>query len=363
MRPLRVLLLTPAALPSVAGNATTAERWRRSLAALGHDVRVLAAARLGPGDHAEENRSFRPDVLHAHHASRAGSAAAAESPAGLPLVVSLAGTDLYLDLASPHRGAGVASACRRAAAIVAQSEDAWLRLGEELPEVRGRIVSVAKAFAWLGCEDWDLRAAAGVGAGDFLFFFPAGVRPVKGNLECLRVLEAAHRERPRIRAVFAGPGLDASYADRFGREVERLGAFARWLPPIPPPRMRAAYAAADAVLNASFAEGASNALLEAMAAGRPVLASDIPGNRGVLNGQNGRAPAALLFDLRTQEDFVRQALRLVDDGDLRKDLGKAGTERASRWPDAAQEAECLVRVYRAAIEGSAAAAQLHGPGG
>lgn len=347
---LRVLLLSPAVLPSATGNATTAERWRRSLTELGQEVRALATAGRSPAEIAAEVEAFRPHLVHAHHAYRAGAPAAAGVPEELPLVVSLAGTDVHVDLGLPDRREAVARACCRAAAIVAQGRDLGRKLGEELPRVRARIVPVPKAFAWLGDEPWDLRQEAGWGAGDFLFFVPAGVRPVKGNLEVLRALEALHRVRPQIRAAFAGPALDPGYAAAFEREVGRLGAFARWLPPVPPSRMRAAYGAADAVVNGSFAEGTSNALMEALAAGRPVLASDVPGNRQVLAGLNGSPPAALIFDPREPAAFVRQAERLVDDPEQGRALGRAGLELAGRWPTAEEEAEALVRVYMRALD-------------
>lgn len=109
--------------------------------------------------------------------------------------------------------------------------------------------------------------------------------------------------------------------------------------------MRSAYESADVVLNTSFAEGLSNAILEAIAAGRPVLASDIPGNRGPVRGLNGDRPAGLLFDPRNPEDFVGQALRLIDDPEERAALGQDGQARAARWPAAEDEADGLIRAY------------------
>ena len=52
--------------------------------------------------------------------------------------------------------------------------------------------------------------------------------------------------------------------------------------------MRTFYHALDAYVTASCAEGMSNAILEAMASGLPVVASDIPGHRELVHhGQNG----------------------------------------------------------------------------
>ena len=73
----RVLLLTPTALPSRTGNAVTAERWRRGLATRGFDVRVLAAEGLAPADLRAALDEFRPALVHAHHALKAGALLAA----------------------------------------------------------------------------------------------------------------------------------------------------------------------------------------------------------------------------------------------------------------------------------------------
>ncbi len=118
---------------------------------------------------------------------------------------------------------------------------------------------------------------------------PAGIRPVKGNLECLRGFKRVHDLRPQAKIVFAGPALDGDYAEHFRKEIKQLQGFARWIPPIAPASMCSAYASSDIVLNASFSEGLSNVLLEGKAAGKPLLAADIPGNRWPVLGDPGDA--------------------------------------------------------------------------
>ncbi len=354
-RRLCVLILTPTALPAITGNAVTAERWRRALLAKGHEVRVSATQEMDPQRLHNEVASLAPHVIHVHHAFRAGALLLDPKLSSIcgeiPMVVSPAGTDIHLDLKSEDRRQIVMEVCARASAIVVQSQESLQRLRELLPRLNGQVIQVPKSLAWLGSRPFDLRGVSGCGPKEFLFFLPAGIRPVKGNLQCLQALEKVHTARPWIRAVFAGPFLDEGYAAGFRREVDRLRSFARWIPPIPPEAMRAAYQAADVVLNNSFAEGLSNALLEAAAAGRPVLASRIPGNRWPVLGNNGDPPSGCLFDPRDPDDFVRQALRLIDDPALRKTLGEAGRERAARWPGPEAEAAGLIRAYRLALRG------------
>ena len=96
---------------------------------------------------------------------------------------------------------------------------------------------------------------------------------------------------------------------------------------------------ADVVLNCSLSEGGmANSVLEALACGRAVLASDIAGNRSVIeDGVTG-----LLF--RDPGDFADKAARLLGDPALRERLGEAGRERASRL-GLQQEIERYLKLY------------------
>ena len=70
-------------------------------------------------------------------------------------------------------------------------------------------------------------------------------------------------------------------------------------------------------------EGQSNSVIEAMQAGLPVIASDIPGNRDlVIPEQTGR-----LIKLGDTADYARQSNLLLQDPDLAKRLGAAAAER------------------------------------
>lgn len=74
----------------------------------------------------------------------------------------------------------------------------------------------------------------------------------------------------------------------------------------------------------SVSEGMSNTLLEAMAAGVAVVASDVGGNREIVEpGRSG-----LLFPSDTLESAVQAIATLVADSDLRAQLAAAGIERA-----------------------------------
>ncbi len=80
---------------------------------------------------------------------------------------------------------------------------------------------------------------------------------------------------------------------------------------------------ADAFWIGSEYEGQSNSVIEAMQAGLPVVASDIPGNRDlVIHDQTG-----LLVKLGDTADFARQTNRLLEDQAESLRLGVAARQR------------------------------------
>jgi glycosyltransferase involved in cell wall biosynthesis len=79
----------------------------------------------------------------------------------------------------------------------------------------------------------------------------------------------------------------------------------------------------DVLWLASEYEGQSNAILEAMSAAVPVIATDIPGNRDlVIDGTTG-----YLVPVGERFEFTRRTHWLLDDESLRSTLGNAGRQR------------------------------------
>jgi L-malate glycosyltransferase len=360
---MRILILTPSAFPSITGNAITTERWRRSLTAKGFQVEILSSTALSPNKFIEHLRTFRPDLIHVHHAFRTSTllldSGVLPQIDPLPIVVSPGGTDINLDLGVTERRNTIINVLRMARIIVTQGIEIARSIRQQMPDLADRVIDVPKAADWFGAESYDLRRMAGCSPDDILFFLPAGIRPVKRNLECLEVAAEAHKMRPGIRFVAAGPAVDSEYAARFEIEVNKLAFFAFWIRTIPPAAMRNAYSASDVVLNASSSEGLSNSLLEAVAAGKPLLASNIAGNRQTVLGEEGDPAAGLLFDPADTNDFVSKATMLVDDALLRSRLGEAGRLRKTGIPHPEQEADGLIAAYEIAITKKPRGPRIH----
>ena len=105
---------------------------------------------------------------------------------------------------------------------------------------------------------------------------------------------------------------------------------------------------ADIFVLPSRAEGVSNALLEAMSCGLPVVASDVPGNVDVVeNGKNG-----LLFDVGAPDSLAGQLLSLLRNAELRQRLGQAARRTVERKYSLGYVAGRYIALYQAMLTGA-----------
>lgn len=101
----------------------------------------------------------------------------------------------------------------------------------------------------------------------------------------------------------------------------------------------------DCLWLASAYEGQSNAIMEAMACGVPVVASDIPGNRDlVIHGETG-----YLVPLGDRAGIARHTNRLLDDAALARRLGEAGRARIEREFSVDKMVEAFAALYGGAM--------------
>ena len=116
----------------------------------------------------------------------------------------------------------------------------------------------------------------------------------------------------------------------------------RVMPSLARERMGAAYADADVVLNTSLSEGAAPTILEAGMLGRPVIASDIPGNRALIRHNE----TGLLF--ADEESMAKQILALYRNRTAAGTLGVRVREDFMRRFSADREVAGLLSSYAAA---------------
>ena len=159
-----------------------------------------------------------------------------------------------------------------------------------------------------------------------------GASPRKNLAGAISAVRAARRAMPDLRLLVTGP---------LPRAPEEAWVVAPG--PLPEPELAAAYRGAHALLHPSLHEGFGLTLLEAMALGCPVVASD----RGAIPEVAG--DAALTFDARDAEGMGDALVRLLNPVE-REGLVERGRVRAAAFTwDAC--AEATVAAYREAPGG------------
>ena len=111
---------------------------------------------------------------------------------------------------------------------------------------------------------------------------------------------------------------------------------------------RPAYAAADIFVFASTKEGFGNVLIEAMAAGLPVVARRLP---GVTDSFIDHGRTGFLFDTAAEYTALVQAL--VDDPGLRRRVGDAARAEVAGGHSLQAVAQRYVMLYRNLYKGAA----------
>jgi glycosyltransferase involved in cell wall biosynthesis len=156
-----------------------------------------------------------------------------------------------------------------------------------------------------------------------------------------RLLEAwvhVHRAHPTATVVLVGDGPLRGELEALGRRLE-ISESVRFVGH--QQDVQRFYAMADVFVLSSVSEGVSNSLLEAMAAGVPVVASDVGGNKDIIEHKH----SGFLVDWDDAAAASDVLSTLVADAALREAMGRAARERVASFA-MTSVAERYHRLYR-----------------
>lgn len=357
---MNICLLADTYPPDPGGLAISAYRLAGGLATRGHTVHVCVLGqkllpgqvaqtledgvnlhRLGPHRRPDDTRSdwfqlvttlhaeARFDVLHAYYLVGAGFVAAyAGRYLGLPTVVSARGNDLDRIVFDPGQTGSILWTLANAHAVTAVSSDLARKAQALSP---GREVGVipngvnTSLFA-PGPPDDTLAERLGLGAGPLVGF--VGEARLKKGLTILlpAFARAAAGFEPQPRLVLIG-GVRSEAADILRVfQAQSPAVPVSVIPYSPHADLPALYNLLDVLVLPSLRDGLPNALLEGMACGRAVVATNVGGMPEVIqHHQNG-----LLIPPGNVEALAEAIISLLRQPEIRANLGRAARETVNR---------------------------------
>lgn len=268
-------------------------------------------------------RSVAPDIVHTHLAYADLMGGLAARSLGIPYVSTIHVTDWEAPAARDRVRRGLIAAVRRrlAAEVVTVSEAArasLLAAGLDRPEHVRTIHNGVAAEPARGAGG-GIRAELGISPDEVAVAQVSVLRPGKGHAVAAEAVARLRERHPNLRLLVAGDGPARPEAER---AVEALGGAGLLLGHRTD--VMEVLDAVDVLVHPSEADAFPTAVIEAMAAGLPVVATRVGGIPEIVaDGETGTlvpAPAAAA-------ELAAALEPLVADTELRARMGAAGRAR------------------------------------
>jgi putative glycosyltransferase (TIGR04348 family) len=250
-------IVTPAPAGSLHGNRITALRWQGFLKKLGHRVRV--------SNHWTGKDTDLLIALHAYR-SHASIVQFREIYPNRPIILILTGTDLYRDMASHTE---VIKSMEMSDAIIILQSAALTMIPKHLQAKTQVIYQSTKPVKRKAL----LKKS-------FLISVIGHLRPEKDPFCTAESLEYL-RPESKIQVLHLGKPMSPemkSLAKSYSKELKNY----QWLDELSHSETLQQLSRSHLMVISSLMEGGAHVVTEAIAIGVPVIASDIPGNRGLL---------------------------------------------------------------------------------
>ena len=318
----QVLAHQPGGLP-----AASQRRWRFLFLLPAMEISAFSAVWIG---------SRKADVLHGQWAPSGLVAGIVGKLAGKPVVTTLWGTDVLWGQRSFLFRCLLGVCVRLSDRVVAVSRAMRDQVVHWFPGSRKKVMVIENGVDVVSgrSEDGD--------TGEFRIGVIGNLIPLKGVDQVVRAVKELTHRHPSVRLLIVGDGPEKEKLQQLARDL-RLENHVSFIGRVLPDEVPGYLKTCKALVLASRSEGRPNIVLEAMASGVPVVASDIaPVKELVTHGLNG-----LLFPVGQWRSIVEQLAVLIEDtglgSRLSRNAGKWLEDRQLTWRHTAAQYAALYR--------------------
>lgn len=194
-------------------------------------------------------------------------------------------------------------------------------LKDDRVEVIYNGIDLAAQLHRTGNDRADVRCEFGWADDNLIIMQVARLNPLKDHLTAVRAFQRVHQRLPQARFLIVGEGTErhAIEAEIAARELDpyvRMAGLRKDVPRLLP--------AADLLWLSSVSEGIPLTLIEGMAAGLPVVSTDVGGVAEVIETDK----TGLLAPAGNDAELAQMAIAVFCDPELRRRLAAAGRKRA-----------------------------------
>jgi glycosyltransferase involved in cell wall biosynthesis len=181
--------------------------------------------------------------------------------------------------------------------------------------------------------------------GKITFGFAARMEELKGPMVLMEAFAVAHQQCENICLNIAG---DGSQRQKIAARAKTLDVASRYRYHgvyTHPEECRGFMESLDVFVMPSFTEGTPNSIVEAMACGKPIIASEVGGIPDMIGGDSG-----ILVPPGDMRALAEAMLRLAQDAELRRTMGAAAKERYQKLFSPKVVVPLMVETYRRVMQ-------------
>lgn len=388
---MKIALLTEKYTPDIGGLAISSERLARLLTSTGYKVRVFSptgslppseqrtltssgaiVTRFGAHKRADdtlvdwfdlivEEHAREPfDVLHAYFLTQAGFIATlAGRYLNIPSVVSIRGNDVDRAAFDPARFSHTMFALQHANVVTANAQESIRKakafFDREIilipngvdtdhfkPMQRNDALVESLRLEGKRKEERELRGKWKVESDGAVIGFVGELREKKGTTSLLSAYAQVSKSRPAALLIVGEVrhGEDSQTFEKIRASIPESNIIVTGY--VSPNDLPAYYSLIDVFVHPSLHDGMPNAILEAMACKKCVIATPVGGTKELIeNGKNG-----MLVNVNDANALAEKILQLLDDREQRESLGKSAREFVVSKFKPEKELKANLEVYR-----------------